>query len=157
MKSKCHIGRKREKRRNSLLQPISPFLTMFFFFTARCKVPIFRQVNSKIFIIRNTVCRWPNFDIPWQRTITSRHFLCFELSSVRFLHDIFTINVTQGMVLYFDMGTVISTPLFCFEKKKDADYCKHVILTVIRHLPITREATIASFRVCKRVRFIRNL
>ena len=22
------------------------------------------------------------------------------------------------MVLYFDMGTVISTPLFCFEKKK---------------------------------------
>ena len=60
------------------------------------------------------------------------------------------------MVLYFDMGTVISTPLFCFEKK-DADYCKHVILTVIRHLPITREATIASFRVCKRVRFIRNL
>ena len=59
------------------------------------------------------------------------------------------------MVLYFDMGGGYfnTHALLC---KIDADYCKHVILTAIRHLPIIREATFASLRIYKQVRFVHN-
>ena len=51
------------------------------------------------------------------------------------------------MVLYFYMGVVIWTLTHALFRKKDADYRKHAIVTIIRHLPITREATFTTFRV----------
>ena len=63
-----------------------------------------------------------------------RFAICVTIT--RFFHS--QLNPTVWSSILTRGHNFDTNALFC---KKDADYCKHVILTVIRHLPITREAT----------------